>query len=217
VLFRQETLAGIAAGEIDLAFRRWPRPRVKVGTRLRTAIGVLEVVSVDVVDAKRIGARDVRRAGFASRDALFAALDAVGSGDVHRIRLRRAGEDPRVALRARAALSADERAELERRIERLADARAVLALIAAKPGVRAAELAPLPSAASCAPRPGAPVEGLGLTESLGSATLSPRGRALLRARASGASRLAACAPAIAPGLLLAVRSSTTRTSTAPSC
>ena len=188
MLFRRETLAGIAAGEIDLAFRRWPRPRVKVGTRLRTAIGVLEVVSVELVDAKRIGARDVRRSGFASHDALVAALDAVGPGDVHRIRLRRAGEDPRIALRARAALSADERAELERRIERMADARAVLALIAAKPGVRAAELAASLGRELRPFKAGVRrLKELGLTESLEVGyRLSPRGRALLRARASRA-------------------------------
>jgi hypothetical protein len=63
VLFRGETLAGIAAGEIDLAFRRWPRARVKAGTKLRTAIGVLEVVAVDKVDPKRLDVRDALHVG----------------------------------------------------------------------------------------------------------------------------------------------------------
>jgi hypothetical protein len=188
VLFRGETLAGIAAGEIDLAFRRWPRARVKAGTRLRTAIGVLLVVSVEVVEPKRIGARDARRAGFASHDALVAMLDALGSGDVHRIELRRAGEDPRISLRARAALSPEERAELDRRLDRMADARAVLALIAAKPGVRAADLAASLGRELRPFKAGVRrLKELGLTESLEVGyRLSPRGRALLRARASRA-------------------------------
>ncbi len=188
MLFRSETLAGIAAGKIDLAFRRWPRARVKAGTRLRTAIGVLEVMSVEVVDPKHIGAREARRAGFASAEELVAALDALGSGDVHRIRLRRAGEDPRIALRAKAALSAEERAELGRRLDRMADARAVLALVAAKPGVRAAELAASLGRELRPFKAGVRrLKELGLTESLEVGyRLSPRGRALLGARASRA-------------------------------
>jgi hypothetical protein len=188
VLFRGETLAGIAAGEIDLAFRRWPRARVKAGTQLRTAIGVLEVVAVDVVDPRRIGTRDAGRAGYASREALVAALDEFGSGDVHRIRLRRGGADPRIALRERAALSADERAELERRLERMAGGRELLALIAARPGVRAADLA---ASVGRELRPFKVsvrrLKELGLTESLEVGyRLSPRGRALQRAAASAA-------------------------------
>ena len=42
-MIRPSELEAIRDGEIDLAFRRWDRPRVKVGTRLRTAVGLLEV------------------------------------------------------------------------------------------------------------------------------------------------------------------------------
>ena len=149
MLFQSETLAGIAAGEIDLAFRRWPRARVKAGTQLRTAIGVLEVVAVEVVDAKRLGARDARRAGFASREALRRRA--------RRVRLGRRAPDPaapraapiRASPCARAqTLSADERAELERRLDRMAGARALLALIAASPAC-GRPTSPRASAASC--------------------------------------------------------------------
>ena len=40
MLIRPAELEAIRRGEIDLAFRRWDRPRDKVGTRLRTAVGV---------------------------------------------------------------------------------------------------------------------------------------------------------------------------------
>lgn len=190
MLFRRATLAGIAAGEIDLAFRRWPRARVKAGTRLRTAIGLVSVEAVDVVDPAKVGARDARRAGFASRAALFAELDAFGSGELHRIRLRFAGADPRVALRERAALSADERAELERRLARMAGAREVLELIRDHPGVRAAELAAEVGRPLRLFKPGVRrLKELGLTESLEVGyRLSPRGRALLRPAAPAAKR-----------------------------
>lgn len=142
MLFRRATLDGIAAGEIDLAFRRWPRARVKAGTALRTAVGVVEVAAVDVVEPGDVGTRDAGRAGFASREALFAELARHGAGPLHRIRLRFTGsEDPRIALREKASLSAEERAELERRLDRMSGARELLALIAAHPGVRAADLA----------------------------------------------------------------------------
>ena len=51
MMIRPVELDGIRRGEIDLAFRRWDRPRVRVGTRMRTSVGVLEVTSVDVVAA----------------------------------------------------------------------------------------------------------------------------------------------------------------------
>ena len=41
--------AAIRAGTVDLAFRRWERPRVLVGSLLRTGIGLIEVTSVDEV------------------------------------------------------------------------------------------------------------------------------------------------------------------------
>ena len=39
---RPAELAAIRAGDVDVAFRRWERPRVKVGTRMRTAVGLVE-------------------------------------------------------------------------------------------------------------------------------------------------------------------------------
>src|SRR5918994_1091576 len=43
VMIRPVELAGIKAGAVDLAFRRWDRPSVVVGTRMRTAVGLIEV------------------------------------------------------------------------------------------------------------------------------------------------------------------------------
>lgn len=51
VLIRRPTLDAIAAGTVTVAFRRWERPRVRPGSRLRTAVGVLEVGSVTPVEA----------------------------------------------------------------------------------------------------------------------------------------------------------------------
>ena len=90
---------GDPRGEIDLAFRRWDRPRVKVGTRLRTAVGLLEVVSVDRVSLSSLRAEDGHRAGARSLSALKDALAAKSDRPIFRVGLRYAGADPRDALR----------------------------------------------------------------------------------------------------------------------
>ena len=76
VRIRPVELAGIKAGVLDLGFRRWDRPRVVVGTRMRTAVGLIEVTSVEPVDEATITEDDARRAGAASLDALRRGLAA---------------------------------------------------------------------------------------------------------------------------------------------
>lgn len=78
MLFKRATLEGIRAGEITLAFRRWKAARVVPGARLRTAVGVLVVVDVATVDPAEVCDRDARRAGFADKAALLAALARIG-------------------------------------------------------------------------------------------------------------------------------------------
>jgi hypothetical protein len=188
MLFRRADLNAIAAGEIALAFRRWRRPTVRAGGTLQTAAGLLAIDAVDVVDPARISAADARRAGFADADAARAALR--GEGETYRIAFHVAGPDPRVALRADAALSDDDRAAIAARLVRLDRAsrhgpwtEATLRAIADAPGVRAADLAAglgrekLPFKADVRK-----LKALGLTESLERGyRLSPRGRAWLGA------------------------------------
>ena len=100
MLFRLADLEAIRAGRVDLAFRRWKRPRVRPGSRLRTAVGLVEVIDVRVVSMASIDAGELERAGLRSRAELKRLL-ARREGDVHRVELRFAGADPRVALRER--------------------------------------------------------------------------------------------------------------------
>src|ERR1700741_687042 len=99
MLFRRPVLDAIAAGSVTLAYRRWARPRVNPGTRMRTRVGVLEIESVEVVDPATITAAAARRAGLPDRAALMEALDARGDEPIHRVAFRLAGADPRIALR----------------------------------------------------------------------------------------------------------------------
>jgi hypothetical protein len=189
VLFQRRFLDGIAAGRVTLAFRRWPRPRVRAGSRVRTAVGVVAIEAVERASARALTAADARRAGYASPAELRSELARFGRGTLWRIRVGFAGADPRVALRRRAALSATELDAVRARLDRLDRAsprgpwtRALLALIARRPGVRAADLAAsvgrdtLPFKVDVRK-----LKELGLTESLDVGyRLSPRGRAALR-------------------------------------
>jgi hypothetical protein len=204
VLIPRTTLDGIARGEVTLAFRRWDRPRVRPGTRLRTAVGVVAVESVTEVDPGGITDAEARLAGFADRAALLRFLDRRGGGSdcdgrarpTFRIGVRHAGEDPRIALRERSVLTPDDADALLARLARLDRASRhgpwtarVLRLIADRPGVRAGDLAASLDRERLSFKADVrKLKELGLTESLEVGyRLSPRGSALL-ARLSRAAR-----------------------------
>jgi hypothetical protein len=187
MLIKRAVLDRITAGQVTLAFRRWKRPTVRPGGRLRTAIGVLGIESVDRVSEAEIEEADAQRAGFASRAALLEDVSA-HEGDLYRISLRLAEEDPRKALRANGSLSKSERIALAERLDRFDRAsrngpwsRRTLELIAAYPGTAAGVLArELGVEHQAFKRNVRKLKELGLTESLDIGyRLSPRGRALL--------------------------------------
>lgn len=189
VLFPLRILDAIRDGTVDLAFRRWERARVRPGSRLRTAVGVLEVREVEVVRRSALGAGEARRAGFESRADLLAMLDQRTGGEIHRIELRYAGADPRVELRNRADLTAAEHEEIAHRLDRFDEAsphgawtRATLELIATRPEVRAEDLAAeLGREKLPFKRDVRKLKELGLTMSLNPGyRLSPRGEAVLK-------------------------------------
>jgi hypothetical protein len=187
MLFKQHILAGISEGRITVAFRRWKRPTVKAGGTLKTPVGILAIESVKIVDATSVTPQEVEQSGFTSRDELLTSLGN-RSEQLHRVRFRRAGADPRIALRQNEKLTSDELAELQSRLRRLDSyskagpwTSKVLNLIADFPETRAADLA---SRIQCEKmwlktniRKS---KNLGLTESLKvSYRLSPRGVAFL--------------------------------------
>ena len=145
---RPAELAAIRAGEVDVAFRRWEQPRLRVGTRMRTAVGLIEITSVDRVPVSSLTAAEARRAGAASLAALRDGLNRLHPDrPVYRIGLRYAGADPRQALRE----AVPDRAEIDEivawldRLDRASPAgpwtRATLLLIDELPATRAPDLA----------------------------------------------------------------------------
>ena len=189
MMIRPAELAAIKAGTIDLAFRRWARPRVVVGTRMRTAVGLVEVTSVDRVTVASLRAEDARRAGAPSLAALKQALAARAGDPAWRIGVTYAGPDPRVALRE-AVPTAEEIARIVERLDRLDAAasygpwtRTTLDLIDAHPTVRAPELAARVGRETADFKKDVrKLKELGLTESLAIGyLLSPRGEAVVDA------------------------------------
>ncbi len=186
MLLKQATLDGIEAGTITVVFRRWPRPRVRAGSTLRTAIGVVAVDAITRTTPRAVTERDARRAGYASRAGLLADLARFGGGNLYRIDVRPAGPDPRIALRRTTRLTPGDVATIERKLARMDGAgawtRAVLRLVAERPGVRAGDLATVLGTATLPFKVRVRrLKELGLTESLEVGyRLSPRGRAVLR-------------------------------------
>jgi hypothetical protein len=192
VLFDAKYREPIASGAVDLTFRRWKRSQAVVGHRYRTPAGRLEVDAVDVVAPEDITDDEAGRAGRPSAAALVAALRGSDDAPVFRIRFHAVTEpDERDVLASDAAVSASDRAEIDRRLDRLDRAspwgpwtRATLQAIAEHPGVRAPDLA------ASFGRETAPfkldvrkLKALGLTVSLRIGyRLSPRGEAYLSVR-----------------------------------
>lgn len=153
MLFPQTFWPGIVDGSVTLTYRLWTAPRAVVGRQHRVAGGVIEIIEVAEVDPVEITEADAAAAGFPTRDALLADLrKREGDRDRrwYRVRFRFLGADPRDALAGDVGLTAEQRAELDRRLARLDRASthgpwtaATLEAIAARPGTRAGDLAAL--------------------------------------------------------------------------
>jgi hypothetical protein len=192
MLFNARTLDGLAAGQVDRTYRRWNVVRVRVGSRVTTRAGVVEVSAIEPVDGDRLTEEDAHRAGFDSLAALLSWTGGKGRGsdgpaDLYEIGLRLVGPDPRVALRAEATPSAAALRDLDDRLDRMDAAaqspwtRPALRLIQRRPGVVSTELA----AEAGQERQAFKLrirrlKALGLTDSLQAGyRLSPRGAAYL--------------------------------------
>jgi hypothetical protein len=202
MLLRLPTQEGIRDGQIDLVFRRWRRPTVKAGGRLRCAVGELAIVAVEQIEQSDIDDAQAVRAGFGSAaaliDDLFRERAPSGRGRMaqvdetsalYRVEVAYAGVDQRAAKRE-TLLDNDELAamlaklsKMDQRSDRGDWTRRSLDLIATWPGRRAPELAEMEGQET------APwkaqirrLKELGLTESLKVGyRLSPRGEQVLDA------------------------------------
>lgn len=191
MLLERRSRDGILDGSITVLFRRWRRPQAVAGRTYRTSAGLVDVLAVDVVDPAGLTDADAAPAGYADAGTLRADLRGRPEDPVYRVAVRPStAPDPRRLLSEDADLGPGEVAEIRRRLDRLDRAgrsgpwtAVTLALIAARPAVRAADLA------ESVGRETAPFKldvrkltALGLTLGLPVGyQLSPRGEAYLRA------------------------------------
>lgn len=177
-------LNAIQRGDVTVVFRRWRRPTVRGGGRLRTPIGVLAIERVTEVEPANLTDEQARQAGHPSADALRADL-ARREGQTYQIDLRFAGPDERVARRRCDDLGKDELDAELARLRQLDErarggpwTRGVLHAIATGPEVPAAELAAsLNVKADAFKRRVRRLKELGLTVSCSTGyRLSPRGQ-----------------------------------------
>ena len=187
MLFRRETLDGILRGDVTLAFRRWKRPTVKAGGRVRTAAGVVRIGAIEPIDAAGLSEEDARASGFVSLAALQKMLGPEDSNPVYRIELAGIEADERVAKRAAAELSEAEWHDIEARFARWEKSApgyfpAILRLIGERPAVSAATLAAALDVEKLKFKQDVrKLKELGLTESLDVGyRLSPRGEAVVK-------------------------------------
>jgi len=176
---------GIRSGEITVAFRAWKRPTIKAGGSLQTPAGLLRIDALEEITTAEITDADARAAGAASPRDIIEALRGGDDRTLYRIRFRRVGEDPRIALQEAAAIGAAERDEITAQLNRWDRAsrdgpwtREVLAAIGQHPGEQSGELARrLGKDRQQLKRRIRNLKSLGLTQSLPTGyRLSPRGR-----------------------------------------
>ncbi|MGB7806969.1 MAG: hypothetical protein WBM72_15350 [Actinomycetota bacterium] len=189
MLFASRLAPGIADGSVTLTFRRWKTRQAIVGHRYRTIAGMLEVDEVSTVEPGSITDVEARSAGYEEASALVADLRGDPSTPVTRVRFHLVDEpDPRDVLAGDGDLTAHDMETIDAKLARM-DARsdhgpwtaATLAMIGARPGVRAADLAASMGRERLAFKADVrKLKTLGLTVSLEIGyRLSPRGRAYL--------------------------------------
>ena len=145
---------GVADGSVTLAFRRWRKQDVAVGSEFRTVAGVVRVDEVAVVEESAITDAEAIAAGWPDADRLrrqLAKAQPDAGEDVpttYRVVLSWAGPDPRVALRESSDLTDEDVAAIDAKLERLDRASshgawtmATLDLIRRRPHTRAPDLA----------------------------------------------------------------------------
>lgn len=186
MLFRRQTLEGLARGEIDLAFRRWKRAGAKTGGSTSTALGVVRFGEVMIVDPGSLTEHDAKRSGFVGLAALREMLGPDDGNPVYRIALLDIGADERVTLRDDKELAQADRQQLKARFARWERDRpgyfpGILRAITAQPGVAAAKLAADARTEKLKFKQDVrKLKELGLTESLETGyRISARGKAVL--------------------------------------
>lgn len=139
----------------------------------------MSIDSVERIDEQEIDDEAARAAGYRDRTELLDDLRP--DGELYRIRFHRIGDDPRIAMRERTALTPEESTAIVKMLQRNDWAPAYLQLIAELPGTVSTELASRVGVDRMVFKQRVRrLKSIGLTESLDVGyRLSPRGKAVL--------------------------------------
>lgn len=148
MLFTVNHLEGIKSGKISLAFRKWKKQSVNAGSRINTAIGIIEITSIAACGRENITAENANQAGFSDLDRMLSLLDKFNEGTIYKMSVRYISEDPRIKLREQTDVTDQELEELLEKLKRLDMASnqgkwtiKILKAIQENPLLRAADLA----------------------------------------------------------------------------
>lgn len=186
MIIRTHILKGIKQGTIKTVFRVWDRPRVKKGTLMHTAVGQVQINEVSPVELDDIDPDLLKRSGTSHSE--LNRFRQLRSGQLFRIDLSFAGEDPRIALRQNTDLTEDEIIALAARFDKWDKSspygpwtRKVFQVIETHPATRAQDIADqLGFEKDWLKTQIRKLKNLGLTESLEVGyEISPRGSVLL--------------------------------------
>ncbi|WP_290789700.1 hypothetical protein [Flavihumibacter sp. UBA7668] len=119
MLFKQQHLIGIKAGEITLAFRKWKKASVKPGSLIHTSVGLIEIQNIVEIKKEKITDKEAKLADFIDRSNLLKSFPSETEGIIFKISLRYHSEDPRIALREQTDISDEKFIELKNKLEKL--------------------------------------------------------------------------------------------------
>jgi hypothetical protein len=142
VLFAVRFHDGLADGSIDLTFRNWTRPQVKVGGRYRVGAVALVVDDIARVRAVDVSDDDARRCGFADGATMASTYKWAADTELFRIAFHaeRVGPPPAPPALDDATIAA-RLAKLDAKSADGPWTAATLELIGRRPQVRAGDLA----------------------------------------------------------------------------
>ena len=102
MLIKQAQLKDIQSGKISLILRKWNKPRVNKGSIIKTSIGQLEIIDIELDSPDKISSLEARLAGYKQLEDLIYDLDSRNAANLYKIKVKYHSPDPRIELRHQA-------------------------------------------------------------------------------------------------------------------
>ncbi len=119
MLFKEIHLKSIKSGEITLAFRKWHKASVKIGSLMHTSVGLIKISDIQVVNEIDITDQDAALAGYNDTLQLLKSFGPNNRGNIYKITVCYHSADPRIKLREQTDLSENQFNELKNKVDKL--------------------------------------------------------------------------------------------------